>query len=89
MNEKPVRADAVSAVEALAIYERGGELICPVCSARVVPIPVGAPPGSRPMGLECPASNRHFLIYGEDAETMRAARDGLRRIASKSREKGS
>lgn len=84
MIEKPVRADAVSAVEALTVYERGGELVCPVCSSRVVTIPAVLTPGSRPMGLECPISNRHYLIYGESSETMKTARDGLRRIAANS-----
>lgn len=56
MIEKPVRADAVSAVEALTVYERGGELVCPVCSSRVVTIPAALASGSRPMGLECPVS---------------------------------
>lgn len=86
MEEKPVRADAFSAVEALTAYEGGRELMCPICSARIVSIPVGMPIGSRPMGLECPTNNHHFLIYGESAEAMKKARDGLRRIASKTRE---
>jgi len=85
MSDKPIRASEVSANEALEIYMRGGELICPspACSARLETIPANVPPGVRPMGLKCPVSNRHFFFYGEDAEAVRTVREGLRRIAAK------
>jgi len=84
MNDKPVRADAVSATEALSVYERGGELLCPVCAKYLVTIPAELQAGTRPMGLVCPESNRHYLIYGEGAETLGEARQRMRRIAAKS-----
>lgn len=89
MSDKPIRASEVSTNEALEIYMRGGELICPslACSARLATIPANVPPGVRPMGLICPVNGHHFFFYGEDAEVMKAARKALRRIASGSDDK--
>ena len=79
-----VKANGVSAVQALRMFENGQHLSCPVCEAVLDSIPNGIVPGTgRISGLVCPVSNKHFLIYGEDADVMRKAREGLRRIAGK------
>jgi hypothetical protein len=83
MDTDAIRADAVSAVEALSLYARGAQLICPACRTRLEPIPLDTAPGERPQGLKCPQNDRHYLVYGESAETINAAREGLRRISSK------
>jgi len=82
------KADSISATEALAIYQQGGHVTCPSCGTVLTTIPANLDAGSRPLGLRCPVSHKHYFVYVEDAETMRAAREGLRRIAAKSDKSG-
>ena len=83
---KPIKANEISAAQALRMFEAGQHISCPVCEAALDSIPTGLMPGAgRVSGLVCPVDNKHFLIYGEDAETMKKAREGLRRIADKSK----
>jgi hypothetical protein len=77
-----VPANEVSAVQALRMFEGGQYLSCPVCAAVLNSIPSGVIPGAgRISGLVCPISNKHYLVYGDDADAMKKAREGLRRIA--------
>jgi hypothetical protein len=79
-----VKGGEVSAVQALRFFEGGQHLSCPVCDALLDSIPAGIAPGTGHIsGLVCPVSNKHYLIYGEDADVMKKAREGLRRIAGK------
>lgn len=83
---KLIKANEISAVQALRMFEAGQHIGCPVCEATLDSIPAGVMPGTgRVSGLVCPFDNKHFLIYGEDAEVMKKAREGLRRIAAKSK----
>lgn len=84
MKPTNIKADEVSAVQALRMFESGQNLSCPVCKSILESIPSGVSPGTgRISGLRCPINMKHFLIYGEDADTMKKAREGLRRIAGK------
>lgn len=79
-----VMTDKVSAVRALRIFEGGQHLSCPVCDVVLDSIPAGvAPRTGRISGLVCPVDNKHYLIYGDDADVMKKAREGLRRISGK------
>lgn len=79
-----IKTDGISAVSALRMYEGGQYLSCPVCKALLDTIPSGVAPGSGNIsGLVCPVSNKHYLIYGDDAEAMKKAREVMRRIAGK------
>lgn len=83
---KPIKSSEISAAQALRMFEAGQHITCPVCEALLDSIPTGVISGTgRVSGLVCPVDNKHFLIYGEDAEVMKKAREGLRRIASKSK----
>ena len=79
-----VKADTVSAVQALRMFEGGQHLSCPVCEAMLDSIPPGLAPGTgRISGLVCPVNDKHYLIYGHDAEVMKKVREGMRSIANK------
>lgn len=79
-----IKTDGISAVQALRMYEAGQHLSCPVCKALLDTIPTGVAPGTGNIsGLVCPVSNKHYLIYGEDADVMRKAREAMRQIAGK------
>ncbi len=79
-----VKDNRISAVQALRMFEGGQPLSCPVCDTVLAAIPEGVLPGTgRISGLVCPVNNKHYLIYGEDADVMKKAREGLRRIAGK------
>ena len=83
-----VKGDQITAVQALRMFEAGQYISCPVCEAILDPIPAGVEPGAgRISGLVCPADNRHYLVYGDDAETMKKAREVMRRIAAKTNSK--
>ena len=83
--EVAVRGDAVSAVQALRLFENGQLISCPVCETALDSIPRGIAPGTaNVMGLICPVNNRHFMIYGESAELLIEARRRLHAIAASS-----
>lgn len=83
---KPIKANEISAAQVLRMFEAGQYINCPVCESTLDSIPAGVKPGAgRVSGLVCPIDHKHFLIYGEDAEVMKKAREGLRKIADKSK----
>ncbi len=86
MNKTKLNTNEISATHALRMFEAGQHISCPICNTMLASIPTDTPPGAgRILGLTCPIDNKHFLIYGEDAETMKKARDGLQKIADKSK----
>ena len=79
-----MKANDVSAVQALRLFEGGQCITCPVCETVLNSIPTGIAPGTGHIaGLVCPVNTKHFLIYGDDAEVMKKAREGLRQILNK------
>lgn len=71
-------ANSISGVEALRLVKEGHELECPICHAKIETIPKEWGQGMPLNGLTCPASQKHFLIYGDDAEVLRQYREAQR-----------
>lgn len=76
-------ASSVSTPELLKLAEQGREFECPVCSAVLEKIPEDWKPGHRLIGMACPVSQKHFLIYGEDPEGMDAYRAWIKEVSNK------
>jgi hypothetical protein len=80
-----LKIEGLSGVQALRAFEEGDQLSCPICAAHLDSIPQGIAPGTECiLGLVCPKNFKHYLIYGEDADVMKEARERMRRIAGKS-----
>ncbi len=80
-----VLANTVSSVEAMRLVREGHEFECPICHATIETIPKDWRQGMQLSGLACPTSQKHFLIYGDDADTLREYREvqRLRRVDKK------
>ncbi|MCD5328925.1 hypothetical protein LQR33_14155 [Chromobacterium piscinae] len=76
-------ADQLSSADALKHTREGGELFCPVCRAKLRTIPENWKRGAVLRGIECPVSQKHFFILGEDAGAMKEMRARMRERAGK------
>jgi hypothetical protein len=74
-------ANAVSAIDATKLIERGRELKCPICSATIKTVPEKWTVGIPLHGLECPADQKHFVIHYDDASLVREMRARMKEIA--------
>jgi uncharacterized protein YbaR (Trm112 family) len=71
-------ATEVSAVELVKLAKEGALLLCPACREPLRTVPANWKAGMPFAGVECPRSQRHFLIHCDDAETMREVRRRIR-----------
>jgi len=73
----------LSGSEVLNLAAQKREMFCPVCSARLVTIPLDVAEGSRPLGVTCPNDKEHFFIYSEDASRVQEMRKRMKDFNNK------
>lgn len=78
-----MKANQVTGTEALKLFAQGNVLTCPVCSARIVSIPREVAEGSLPLGIECPVSQQHYLVYRDASSTMKQMRERMKSFLQK------
>ncbi|PML78518.1 hypothetical protein [Enterovibrio norvegicus] len=61
---------ALPASEILRLAANGEKFQCPVCNSQLVTIPETLAAGERSQGIQCPKVQKHYLIYGDDAERI-------------------
>lgn len=72
----------LSAMAVLDLAKNGHVLFCPTCGSVLKTLPEGLPNGSLPVGITCPASQRHYIIYREPAKAMQAVRDSMEKMVT-------
>jgi hypothetical protein len=73
-----------STVEIVKAIRAGEKLQCPICSATLKTVPENWQAGMPLHGIECPHSQRHFMIHCEDATAMKEMRARIKEITRKS-----
>jgi len=63
MMQETLNAGSLTATETLQKYKAGFRIVCPKCSAELLPIPEGVPRGQRISGLRCPNNPHHYYLY--------------------------
>jgi hypothetical protein len=78
-----VKANEVSGAEALMLVSRDTVLTCPSCSAQIVTIPRVVAEGASPLGIECPVSQRHYVVYRDASSAMKQMRERMKSLHRK------
>jgi hypothetical protein len=81
------QVDNLSGSEVLNLASQKKEMFCPICSVRLVTIPLEVAEGSRPLGVTCPNDKEHFFVYGEDASRVQEMRDRMKAFKKQQYEK--
>lgn len=78
-----MKTNQVTGTEAIRLFVQGNVLTCPVCSAQIVSIPRVVAEGSLPLGIECPISQQHYLVYRDASSTMKEMRGRIKGLQQK------
>lgn len=73
----------ISGVEAVKLVRQGHTLVCPVCKSTIRTVPENWHSGMVLHGLECPESQKHYLVHCDDAETMKEMRARMKALKDK------
>jgi uncharacterized protein YbaR (Trm112 family) len=71
----------------LDLVKEGHIFLCPVCRNQLITIPEQLAPEVRPLGVTCPISQRHYIIYGDAADRLQEARRRMALIATEMNKK--
>jgi len=72
---KIISADSVSKDEAIHLIEGGAHLSCPICGSPIIAMPENWVVGMPLSMIRCSQSEKHYVIYIENAAAMHEIRD--------------